>query len=60
MTARRVANGPKPAYSTVAAVLNYHRMGKRKQLGPKEPVRRYERAAPGDPLHLDIKKTGQV
>ena len=33
-----------------------HHMGKLKQLDPKELVRRFERAAPGELLHLDIKK----
>ena len=31
-------------------------MGKLTQFDPKEPVRRFERAAPGELLHLDIKK----
>ena len=56
MTACCIAERLKLARSTVAAVLNRHRMGKLKYLTPKEPVRRFERATPGDLLHLDIKK----
>src|SRR3546814_19384526 len=30
-----------------------------RDLDPKEPVRRYERAHPGDLIHIDIKKLGR-
>ena len=28
-------------------------------LGPAKPARRYERAAPGEVIHIDIKKPGK-
>ena len=56
MSARYIARNLKLARSTVAAVLKRHHMGTLKQLDSKEPVRRFERAAPRDLLHLDIKK----
>ena len=56
MSARYIARKLQLARSTVAAVLKRHNMGKLKQFDPKEPVRRFERAAPGELLHLDIKK----
>ena len=56
MTACCIAEMLKLARSTVAAVLNRHRMGKLEYPTLKVPVRRFERATPGDLLHLDIKK----
>lgn len=29
-------------------------------LAPKEPIRRYEREAPGDMIHIDIKRLGRI
>ena len=60
MSARYIARKPQLARSTVAALLKRHCMGKLKQLDPKEPVRRFERAAPGELLHLDIKKLDKL
>ena len=56
MTALCIAELLELVRSTVAAVLKCHRMGHLKFLDPKEPVRRYERAVPGDLPHFDIKK----
>jgi transposase InsO family protein len=45
--------------STVGAVLRRLGLGKLKALEPKLPANRYERAAPGELIHLDIKKLGR-
>jgi transposase InsO family protein len=46
--------------STVAAILVRHQLGRLKLLEPKEPARRYEKALPGELLHLDIKKLARI
>ena len=50
--------GVSPA--TVSRVLKRHGLNKLKSLEPAEPVRRYERAHPGELLHIDIKKLGRI
>jgi hypothetical protein len=35
-------------------------LGKRSRLAPPEPVNRYERARPGELVHIDIKKLGRI
>jgi transposase InsO family protein len=45
--------------STVSAVLTRLGMGKLGRLG-LEPARRYERARPGELLHIDVKKLGRI
>ena len=47
------------ARSSVGAVLRRIGLGKLAALEPKTPVIRYERAAPGELIHLDIKKLGR-
>ncbi len=47
------------ARSTVSAVLQRLGLNKLKVLEPKEPANRYERARPGELLHVDIKKLGR-
>ena len=47
------------ARSMVSAVLKRLGLNKLKVLEPKEPANRYERARPGEMLHLDIKKLGR-
>ena len=47
------------ARSTVAAVLRRLGLSRLKVLEPKEPANRYERARPGELLHVDIKKLGR-
>jgi len=42
--------------STVSRILRRHGLNRLSMLDPKPPVRRYEHAAPGAMLHLDIKK----
>ena len=46
--------------STVSAVLRREGLGKRSRLEPPEPVNRYERAAPGELVHIDIKRLGRI
>jgi transposase InsO family protein len=44
---------------TVSRVLRSVGLSRAKDLDPPEPVRRYERATPGELIHLDIKKLGR-
>ena len=45
--------------ATVSRVLARAGLSRLKDLEPAEPVRRYERDAPGDMIHIDIKKLGR-
>jgi transposase InsO family protein len=47
------------ARSTVGLILRRLGLGRLKALEPKPPQNRYERAAPGEMIHLDIKKLGR-
>ena len=47
------------ALSTVSGVLTRIGMGKLGRLG-LEPAQRYERAGPGDLIHIDVKKLGRI
>ncbi len=47
------------ALSTVSAVLTRIGMGKLGRLG-LEPAQRYERANPGELIHIDVKKLGRI
>ena len=49
--------GTSPA--TVSRVLSRAGLSRLKDIDPAEPVRRYERSAPGEIIHLDIKKLGK-
>jgi transposase InsO family protein len=46
--------------STVSGILTRVGLGKLSRLEPPEPVRRYERALPGDLIHIDVKKLGRI
>jgi transposase InsO family protein len=48
------------ASSTVSAVLKRIGLGKLYRLGPKEEIRRYEKARPGELIHIDVKKLGRI
>ena len=48
------------AVSTVGAVLRRLGLGKLSSLEPRAPVIRYERAAPGELIHIDIKTLGRI
>lgn len=45
--------------STVSRILRAVRLSRARDLDPPEPARRYEHEAPGDMIHLDIKKLGR-
>ena len=45
--------------ATVSRILRRIGLNSLKALDPAEPVRRYERASPGDMIHIDIKKLGR-
>ena len=48
------------ARSTVGAILRRLGLGKLKALDPRPAVVRYERALPGELIHLDIKSLGKI
>jgi transposase InsO family protein len=48
------------ALSTVSAVLCRIGLGKLSRLEPPEPPNRYERARPGELVHIDVKKLGRI
>jgi transposase InsO family protein len=60
MTGAEIAECLGMALSTVSAVLLREGLGKRSRLQPLEPVNRYERSAPGELVHIDIKKLGRI
>jgi len=45
--------------STVSRILRAARLSRARDLDPPQPARRYEHEAPGDMIHLDIKKLGR-
>jgi transposase InsO family protein len=46
--------------STVSAVLSRIGLGRLSRLEPPEPPNRYERARPGELIHIDVKKLGVI
>jgi transposase InsO family protein len=60
LTAAEIAEALQMALSTVSAVLLREGLGKRSRLAPPEPSNRYERRAPGELVHIDIKKLGRI
>jgi transposase InsO family protein len=60
LTAAEIAEQLEMPLSTVSAVLLREGLGKRSRLQPPEPVSRYERSAPGELIHIDIKKLGRI
>jgi transposase InsO family protein len=60
MTGPSIARALAMARSTVGAVLRRLGLGKLKALEPKPPPNRYERATPGELIHLDIKSLGKI
>ena len=59
MTGPAIARMLGMARSTVGLILRRMGLGKLKALEPKVAVIRYEHAAPGEMIHLDIKKLGR-
>jgi transposase InsO family protein len=46
--------------ATVSRVLKRHRLSRARDLDPPAPILRYERARPGELIHIDIKKLGRI
>jgi transposase InsO family protein/transposase len=59
MTGAEIAEVLGMALSTVSGILTRIGMGKLGRLG-LEPAQRYERAGPGELLHIDVKKLGRI
>src|SRR3954466_6938019 len=59
MTGPEIAETLTMALSTVSGILTALGMGRLGRLG-MEPARRYERARPGELIHIDIKKLGRT
>ena len=59
MTGAEIAETLDMALSTVSGILTRIGLGKLGRLG-QEPAQRYERARPGELIHVDVKKLGQI
>jgi len=59
MTGPAIAAALGMARSTVGLILRRLGLGKLSALDPRPPVIRYERASPGEMIHLDTKKLGR-
>ena len=59
-TSARIAPAVALSRATVGRILRRLGLARLRQLAPVEPVRRYERARPGELLHVDIKKLGRI
>ena len=60
LTGPEIAELLEMATSTVSAVLKRIGLGKLSRLEPLEPIRRYEKARPGELIHIDVKKLGRI
>jgi transposase InsO family protein len=60
MTGPEIAELLEMASSTVSAVLDRIGLGKLSRLEPPEPPNRYERANPGELIHIDVKKLVRI
>ena len=58
-TGKRIATEAGVSPATVSRVLRRAGLSRMRDLEPAEPERRYERARPGEMIHLDIKKLGR-
>ena len=59
-TGVRIAQATGLSRATVSRILTRLKLNKAKMLEPQVPIVRYEHAAPGDLLHLDIKKFARI
>src|SRR5204862_2505889 len=59
LTGAEIADALGMALSTVSGILTAIGMGKLGRLG-LEPAQRYERARPGELIHIDVKKLGRI
>jgi transposase InsO family protein len=60
LTGAEISTALRMPLSTVSAVLKREGLGKRSRLAPVESVCRYERSAPGELIHVDVKKLGRI
>ena len=58
-TGEQIAAEVEVSAATVSRVLKRLGLNRLSALEPAEPIRRYERAAPGEIVHIDIKKLGK-
>lgn len=59
-TGRLIAQALGVSAATVSRVLRRAGLSRWRELEPQEPPRRYERAAPGELIHIDTKKLGRI
>jgi transposase len=59
-TGVRIAQATGLSRATVSRILVRLKLNKAKMLEPQAPILRYEHPAPGDLLHIDIKKLAQI
>jgi transposase InsO family protein len=60
LTGPEIAELLEMATSTISAVLKRIGLGKLSRLEPPEPIHRYEKARPGELVHIDVKKLGRI
>lgn len=58
-TGKQIAVETGVSAATVSRILKRLKLNRIRDLEPAEPVRRYEHAAPGEMIHIDIKKLGR-
>lgn len=59
ITGKQIAKETGVSSATVSRVLRRLGLSRMRDLEPAQPVRRYERANPGELIHIDIKKLGR-
>ena len=59
LTGKQIATELAVSPATVSRILRRLGLNRMRDLEPAEPVRRYERAHPGEMIHIDIKKLGR-
>jgi transposase InsO family protein len=59
-TGHRIGRATGLSRATVSRILRRLRLSRMRDLDPPPPVQRYEHAAPGDLLHLDIKRLVRI
>src|ERR1700759_4917679 len=58
-TGKQIATEAGVSAATVSRILRRLGLNRIRDLEPAEPIRRYERATPGEMIHIDIKKLGR-
>ena len=59
-TGQQIARATGCSPATVAKHLKWLGLARLSELEPSEPARRYQRQAPGELVHLDVKKLGRI